>query len=60
MPTQNSSAGRPASPRVTATSTAPAKPTTMPAMPSAFGLRTRSTSDSISVTTGDSVNMMPV
>ena len=60
MTTQNSSAGWPASPRVTATIIAPAKPTTMPATPSRLGRRTPSRIDSTSVITGDSVNMMPV
>ena len=60
MMTQNSSAGWPASPRVTATISAPTKPTTMPATPSRFGRRTPSRIDSTSVMTGDSVNMMPV
>lgn len=58
--TQKNSAGWPASPRVTATMTAPTKPTTMPTMPSMVGRLTPSSIENTSVTTGDSVNMMPL
>ena len=58
--TQNRSAGWPASPRVTATMTAPTKPTAIPMTPSMLGRRTRNRIENTSVITGDSVNMMPV
>ena len=41
MAIQSGSAGCPASPRVSVTAIAPAKPVTMPAMPSAFGRLSR-------------------